>query len=89
MNLYEVKDASTERVLISASPAGEVAKLLKCSSHKKRQAYYSNFAIEHKYKVDCVDTALKKNDSIWIDWDLCRNRILKLCERRPDDGKKR
>ena len=89
MILYEVKDASTERVLISASPAGEVAKLLKCSSHKIRQAYYSNFAIEHKYKVDCVDTALKKNDSIWIDWDLCRNRILKLCERRPDDGKKR
>lgn len=39
MNLYEVKDASTERVLISASPAGEVAKLLKCSSHKIRQAY--------------------------------------------------
>ena len=89
MNLYEVRAAAPERFFFSASPAGDGSKLLKCSSHKRRQAYYSNFAIEHKYKVDCVDTALKKNDSIWIDWDLCRNRILKLCERRPDDGKKR
>jgi hypothetical protein len=77
MNLYEVKDATTGRIIIHASPAREIAKLLKCSAERIRQSYIGNYAIERKYKVDCVDTTLKKNDSIWIDWDLCRNRILK------------
>lgn len=77
MNLYEVKDATTGRILIHASLASEIAKLLKCSDSKVRQAYYGNNAIDHKYKVEFVDIVLKKNDSIWIDWDLCRNRILK------------
>lgn len=77
MNLYEAKDATTGRIIIHASPTREIAKLLKCSAERIRQSYIGNYAIERKYKVDCVDTALKKNDSIWIDRDLCRNRILK------------
>lgn len=77
MNLYEVKDATTGRIIIHTSPAREIAKLLKCSAERIRQSYIGNYAINHKYKVECVDVALKKNDSIWIDWDLCRNRILK------------
>lgn len=77
MNLYEVKDVPTGRIIIHASPASEIADMLKCSSYKVRQAYYANNTMDHKYKVECVDTALKKNDPIWIDWDLCRNRILK------------
>lgn len=77
MNLYEVKDVDTGQVLIQASTAGEVARLLKCSSATIGQAYHGDYAIKHKYRVEQVDIALKKNDPIWIDWDLCRNKILK------------
>ena len=59
----------------------QAAERLKCSGSAVSGAYYGNYAIGHRYAIEAVDTAIPKQDPIWIEWETRRNWFLKLCGR--------
>lgn len=87
MNLYEITDIKTGNTIEPAVTLKQAAERLKCSRSAASGAYYGNYAIEHRYAIEVVDTAIAKQDPIWIEWDLCRTTILRACRRIQNDGK--
>ena len=81
MNLYEIKNVENGQIIASAVLLKEASKLLDCPAYAISNAYHSNYAIYGKYKVDQVDTTLKKQDTIWLEWDFWRVTILRACRR--------
>lgn len=81
MNLYEIKDVRTGQLLDPAVSMSlqEVADRLHCSKQLVSNSYRGNYAIEGKYKLEHVDATISISDPIWIDWELRRNWLLKLC----------
>ena len=87
MNLYEITDIKTGKTIEPAVTLKQAAERLKCSRSAVSGAYYGNYAIEHRYAIEVVDTAIAKQDPIWLEWDLCRTTILRACRRMQNDGK--
>lgn len=82
MNLYEIKNVENGQIIASAVLLKEASKLLDCPAYAISNAYHSNYAIYGKYKVDQVDTTLKRQDPLWVEWDLYRNMILESGRRK-------
>ena len=85
--MYEVKDTETKRLLTPVAITGqEVGKLLGCSQSTIISAYHGNYLIRHRYMIERVDTVIPQNDSIWLDWDLRRNWLLRICKEGKTNG---
>lgn len=86
--MYEVKDTETKKLLTPVAITGQdVGKLLGCSQSTVIGAYHGNHLIRHRYMIERVDTVIPQNDSIWLDWDLRRNWLLRICkEGKTNDG---
>ena len=82
MNLYEIKNVENGQIIASAVVLKETSKLLDCPAYAISNAYHSNYAIYGKYKINQVDTTLKKQDPLWVEWDLYRNMILESGRRK-------
>ena len=81
--MYEIKDVETGQILTPVAITGlDAGKLLGCSQTTIHNAYHGGYLLKGRYMVRQVDTVIPKNDSIWIDWDLQRNWLLKLCGRK-------
>lgn len=79
--MYEIKDTKTRRILTPvAVTAAEAEMLLDCSHGAILDAYHRNHLIKGRYMVDRVDIVIPKSDSIWMDWDLRRCWLLKICK---------
>ena len=81
MNLYEITDIKTGKTIEPAVTLKKAAERLKCSRSAVAGAYYGNYAIGHRCAIEAVDTAIPKQDPIWIEWETRRNWFLKLCGR--------
>lgn len=81
MNLYEITDIKTGKTIEPAATLKQAAERLKCSRSAVSGAYYGNYAIGYRYAIEAVDTAIPKQDPIWIEWETRRNWFLKLCGR--------
>lgn len=79
MYLYEIKDVKTGE-LIEPVPVTmqEAAEKLGCTRQAASNSYHGNYAIYGKYKLERVDVTIKRTDPIWIDWELWRNKMLKM-----------
>lgn len=82
MNLYEIRDATGKAVepVLSVS-LKEAAARTGYSTQALSCAYCQGYAIQGKYKLQQVDVTIKRTDAIWIDWELRRAWLLKLCGR--------
>lgn len=79
--MYEIKDTKTGRILTPVAVTGlEVEKILDCSHGTVLDAYHKNHLIKGRYMVNRVDMVIPKSDSIWLDWDLRRCWLLKICK---------
>lgn len=86
--MYEVKDTETKELLTPVAITGqEVGKLLGCSQSTVISAYHDNRLIRHRYTIERVDTVIPLNDSIWLDWDLRRNWLLRICKGENTSGR--
>lgn len=85
MNLYDIKDADTGKLILQDVTSKEAAEILHYSRHAITQAGGNGNRIGHKYIVELVDEVARRNDPIWIDWELGRNKFLKLCGGREDE----
>ena len=81
MNLYEIKSIDTGQIIAPAILAREAAKLLDCSTNTIIGAYFGNYILQKKYKIERVDTAISRKDPLWTEWEIRRNWLLKLCGR--------
>lgn len=81
MNLYEITDIKTGKIIESAVTLKQAAERLKCSRSAVSGAYCGNYTIGHRYAIEVIDTAISKQDPIWIEWEMRRNWFLKLCGR--------
>ena len=64
MNLYEIKNVENGQIIASAVVLKEASKLLDCPTYAISNAYHSNYAIYGKYKINQVDTTLKRQDPL-------------------------
>lgn len=76
MDLYEITDIKTGKIIEPAVTLKQAADRLKCSKSAISGAYYGNYAIRHRYAIEVVDTAITKQDPIWIEWNIYRTMIL-------------
>lgn len=81
MNLYEITDMNTGKVIEPAITLKEASERLNCKSYLISNAYHGGHLAKRRYRVGLADETVKKMDPIWIDWELCRNRILKYGRR--------
>ncbi len=84
MNLYEITDIKTGKVIEPAGTLKQVTKKLKCSKDTISGAYYGNYAIRHRYTVEVVDIAIAKRDPIWVEWNATVRWLINICK----EGKK-
>lgn len=79
MYLYEIKDVKAgELIELVPVTMQEVAEKLGCTRQSASNSYHGNYAIYGKYKLERVDVTIKRTDPIWIDWELWRNKMLKM-----------
>lgn len=43
-------------------------------------AYRGNHLVKRRYMIQQIDVVIAKKDSIWHDWDLCTNWLLRICK---------
>ena len=78
MNLYEITDMKTGKIIEFSIPLREAAEKLNCKPHLISNAYYGGHLANHRYRVRLADETVKRKDIIWTEWDVCRKWILKL-----------
>lgn len=81
MNLYEITDMKTGKVIEPVIALREASEKINCKSHVISNAYYGGRLANRRYRVMMVDETIKRKDMIWVEWDVCRKQLLKLCGR--------
>ena len=81
MNLYEITDMKTGKVIEPVITLREASEKLNCKPHLISNAYYGGHLASHRYRVRLVDETVKSKDILWTEWDVCRKQLLKLCGR--------
>lgn len=81
MNLYEITDTKTGKVIEPVIALKEAAERINCKPYLVQNAYYGGYLVKHRYRIRLVDETVKRKDTIWIEWDVYRRWILKLCRR--------
>lgn len=81
MNLYEITDMKTGKVIEPVITLREASEKLNCKSHVILNAYYEGCLANRRYRVMMVDETVKQKDILWAEWDVCRKQLLKLCGR--------
>lgn len=88
MNLYEITDMNTRKIIEFSIPLREASEKLNCKPRLISNAYYGGHLAGRRYRVRLVDETVKSKDILWTEWDVCRKQLLKLCG-GMNDGKKR
>ena len=79
--LYEIKDTEANELLTPvAVTAVEAGMLLGSSPTTIVNAYRGNHLVKRRYMRQQIDVVIAKKDSIWHDWDLCTNWLLRICK---------
>ena len=79
VNLYELQEFSGKVVCVST--AGEIAEFLGLKINTIYGAAKYGLPIRKKYTVKVVDELVDKQDSLWDDFDMITNDVLRLLER--------
>ena len=78
--LYEIIDTEADERLTPVPVTGkEAAEILKCAQSTVLGAYFANHLVKHRYRIQPVDTVIPRKDSIWLDWELRRTWLLRIC----------
>lgn len=81
MNLYEITDMKTGKVIEPVITLREASEKLNCKPCLISNAYYGGHLASHRYRVRLADETVKQKDILWAEWDVCRKQLLKLCGR--------
>lgn len=79
--LYEIIDTEANELLTPVPVTGkEAAEKLKCAQSTVLGAYFANHLVKHRYRIQPVDTVIPRKDSIWLNWELRRTWLLRICK---------
>ena len=81
MKFYEITDIKTGKTIEPAVTLQQATERRGGAGSAGAGAGYGKYAIGHRYAIEAVDTAIPKQDPIWIEWETRRNWFLKLCGR--------